>query len=146
MVTGRCVDSAVVLGPLIHEFGWTPEDYDRLSAGSLAGHILECGAQATGGITTDWREVADDWADMGFPFADCRPDGSFEVGKPNSTGGRITPQIIAEQVVYEVGDPAAYLLPDVTCDWSDIPAGERRAGPGPCQRRPRPAADPKLQS
>ena len=120
VVTGRCVDSAVVLGPLIHEFGWTPEDYDRLSAGSLAGHILECGAQATGGIVTDWREVAADWADMGFPVADCRADGSFEIGKPEGTGGRVTPATIAEQVVYEVGDPAAYMLPDVCCNWSQV--------------------------
>lgn len=120
VVTGRCVDSAVVLGPLIHEFGWTPEDYDRLSAGSLAGHILECGAQATGGIVTDWRAVAGDWADMGFPFADCRADGSFEIGKPDGTGGRVSPATIAEQIVYEVGDPAAYMLPDVACDWSQV--------------------------
>ncbi|MCV9939272.1 DUF1446 domain-containing protein [Boseaceae bacterium BT-24-1] len=120
VVTGRCVDSAVVLGPLIHEFGWTAGDYDRLSAGSLAGHILECGAQATGGIVTDWRAVAGDWADMGFPVADCRADGSFEIGKPEGTGGRISPATIAEQVVYEVGDPAAYMLPDVTCDWSQV--------------------------
>lgn len=120
VVTGRCVDSAVVLGPLIHEFGWAPEDYDRLSAGSLAGHILECGAQATGGIVTDWRAVAGDWADMGFPVADCRADGSFEIGKPEGTGGRVSPSTIAEQIVYEVGDPATYMLPDVCCDWSQV--------------------------
>lgn len=120
VVTGRCVDSAVVLGPLIHEFGWGPDDYDRLSAGSLAGHVLECGTQATGGIVTDWRDVAGDWADMGFPIADCRADGSFEIGKPEGTGGRVTPATVAEQIVYEVGDPAAYMLPDVCCDWSRI--------------------------
>lgn len=128
VVTGRCVDSAIVLGPLIHEFGWTAEDYDRLSAGSLAGHILECGAQATGGIVTDWRAVAGDWADMGFPFADCQADGSFEIGKPEGTGGRISPATIAEQIVYEVGDPAAYMLPDVTCDWSQVRL--EASGPG----------------
>jgi hypothetical protein len=120
VVTGRCVDSAIVLGPLIHEFDWTAQDYDRLSAGSLAGHILECGVQATGGITTDWREVAADWADMGFPVADCSADGTFVVGKPDGTGGLVSPATVAEQVVYEVGDPAAYMLPDVCCDWSAV--------------------------
>ncbi len=129
VLTGRCVDSAIALGPLIHEFGWKPTDYDRLSAGSLAGHLIECGAQATGGITTDWREVVADWDRMGFPIAECRADGSFEIVKPDGTGGRITPATIAEQVIYEVGDPAAYILPDVVCDWSDIrleQAGENR--------------------
>lgn len=120
VITGRCVDSALVLGPLIHEFGWARDDYDRLSAGSLAGHILECGAQATGGVFTDWREVAGDWADMGFPFADCHPDGTFEVSKPEGTGGLVSPATIAEQIVYEVGDPAAYMLPDVRCDWTQV--------------------------
>lgn len=120
VLTGRCVDSAIVLGPLIHEFGWGANDFDQLSGGSLAGHVVECGAQATGGITTDWRDVSADWDCMGFPIAICRPDGSFIATKPKGTGGRITPAIIAEQIAYEVGDPSQYLLPDVSCDWSQV--------------------------
>lgn len=120
VITGRVVDSAVVLGPLIHEFGWEPADYDLLSAGSLAGHVIECGTQATGGIFTDWRKVAADWSDMGFPVAECAADGSFVLTKPAGTGGLVSPATIAEQVVYEVGDPRRYILPDVTADWSAI--------------------------
>lgn len=129
VITGRCVDSALALGPLIAHFGWAADDYDRLAAGSLAGHVIECGTQATGGIVTDWKNVVDDWDDMGFPIAECRSDGSFVLTKPAHSGGIITPGTIAEQIVYEVGDPAAYLLPDVTCDFRRVrvvPAGNDR--------------------
>ncbi len=119
VVTGRCVDSAVTLGPLIHAFGWRMDDFDRLAAGSLAGHLIECGAQATGGLFTDWREVPD-WAGIGYPIADCGPDGRFVVTKPPGTGGLVTPATVGEQLLYEIGDPGAYRLPDVTCDFRQV--------------------------
>ena len=119
VITGRCADSALALGILMHEFGWAADDYDRLGAGSLVGHILECGPQATGGIFTDWDKVPD-WHNIGYPIAECRWDGSFVVSKPDGTGGLIIPGVIAEQALYEIGDPAAYLLPDVTADFSEV--------------------------
>jgi hypothetical protein len=119
VITGRCADSALALGILMHEFGWTASDYDRLAAGSLVGHLLECGPQATGGNHTDWASVPA-WDNIGYPIADCAPDGSFILCKPDNTGGLITPGVVAEQTLYEIGDPAAYVLPDVTADFSHV--------------------------
>jgi hypothetical protein len=119
VITGRCADSALALGVLMHEFGWAEDDFDRLAAGSLVGHLLECGAQGVGGLHTDWRKVPD-WETIGYPLAECHADGSFVLTKPASTGGLVTPGTAAEQTLYEIGDPAAYILPDVIADFSNV--------------------------
>ncbi len=128
VVTGRCVDSAVTLGALMHEFGWAEHDFDRLAQGSLAGHIIECGCQATGGLHTDWQDVPD-WPHIGYPVIECEEDGSFTVTKPPGTGGLVNPAVVGEQMLYEIGDPARYELPDVACDFTEVrmaQAGEHR--------------------
>ena len=119
VITGRVVDSALALGPLIHEFNWGPHDFDLLAAGTLAGHLIECGAQATGGTFTDWRNVHG-WANIGSPIAECARDGSLVITKPDGTGGLVSIGTVAEQMLYEVGDPQAYFVPDVTCDFSGV--------------------------
>ena len=119
VVTGRVVDSAVILGPLIHEFGWGEEDYEQLAQGSLCGHVIECGAQCTGGNYTDWHTVPD-YSDISYPVAEVSADGSFVIGIPEGSGGLATVGSVGEQILYEIGDPGNYLLPDVACDFSHV--------------------------
>lgn len=119
VITGRCVDSAVTLGACIHHFGWGAEDWDRLAAGSLAGHLLECGPQSTGGNFTDWRQTGD-IARIGYPVAEIGADGDIVLTKPPGTTGTVTPLSVGEQMLYEIGDPRAYVLPDVVCDFSGV--------------------------
>ena len=120
VVTGRCVDSAVTLGACIHEFGWSAGDLDKLAAGSAVGHLIECGPQATGGNFTDWEQVADSLHEVGYPIAEVWEDGTADIYKPADTGGLVNRGTVAEQLLYEIGDPAAYMLPDVICDFTQI--------------------------
>lgn len=121
VVTGRVADSALALGPLLHAFHWSLDDWDRLAAGTLAGHLLECGAQVTGGYFADpgVKDVPG-LAEVGYPILEIDGDGSFVVTKPAGTGGRIDRLTVTEQTLYEIHDPAAYLAPDVILDISDV--------------------------
>jgi hypothetical protein len=119
VLTGRVVDSALTLGILMHEFAWTTADLDLMAAGTLAGHVIECGAQATGGLFTDWEQVPG-WENIGYPIIECHGDGSFVVTKPEGTGGLVTPATVGEQILYEIADPQAYVVPDAACDFSGV--------------------------
>ena len=139
VVTGRTTDAALTLGPLVHELGWAWDDWNRLAAGTVAGHVLECGAQTTGGNLTDWRKV--NQLDVGYPIAEVAADGTFVVTKHPGTGGRVSRATVTEQLLYEIGDPAAYLTPDVAADFRalDVRAvGDDRVAVGGARGTPPP--------
>jgi hypothetical protein len=118
VITGRVADAALTVGPAAHELGWAWDDWDRLTAGTVAGHLIECGAQATGGLWCNWQET--DLAEVGYPIAEVEADGTFRLTKPPGTGGAVNVETVGEQLLYEVGDPAAYLTPDVTADFTSV--------------------------
>jgi hypothetical protein len=119
VITGRVADASLTVGPAAHEFGWHWEDWDRLCAATVAGHLIECGAQATGGLWCNWRE-APDMANVGYPIAIMDSRGDFDITKPAGTGGAVNIETVSEQLLYEVGDPSAYLTPDVTADFTSV--------------------------
>ena len=120
VVTGRTTDTGLALAPMIYEFGWGEEDWDKLSAGTIAGHILECGAQSSGGnFLADWRSVPD-MAHIGYPIAEAHPDGSFVITKHEGTGGLVSQDTVKEQLMYEIGDPRDYITPDCVADFTSI--------------------------
>jgi hypothetical protein len=119
IITGRVTDTSITMSPMVHEFGWKLNDWDRLASALVAGHIIECGAQTTGGNFTDWKRVSS-WGDFGYPIVEVYPDGSFDITKPAGSGGIISEESIKEQIVYEMGDPAAYISPDVVADFTSL--------------------------
>lgn len=119
VITGRVADASLTLAPAMHEFHWAENDWDRLAAGSIAGHIIECGAQATGGLWCNWQE-APDLGDVGYPIAEIEPNGDFRITKPPGTGGAVNRETVGEQLLYEVGDLSAYLTPDVSADFTRL--------------------------
>jgi hypothetical protein len=142
VVTGRCTDTGITLAPMIHAFGWKPDDWDRLAAGIVAGHIVECGAQSTGGNYTDWRDVPR-FAEIGYPVLEVDADGSFVVTKHEGTGGAVTVRTVKEQLVYEMGDPRGYITPDVVADFASAKleqAGRDRVRVWGVRGRPAPSS------
>ena len=120
VITGRATDTGLTLAPMMHEFGWAVDDWDRLAAGTIAGHIIECGAQCSGGnCQFEWQSIPD-LANVGFPIAEASSDGSFVITKHDGTGGRVNVPSIKEQLVYEMGDPREYITPDCVADFTTI--------------------------
>ena len=120
VIAGRCTDTALTLAPMIYEFGWGEQDWDRLAAGTIAGHIIECGAQCTGGnCQVDWQSIPD-MADIGYPIVEAHPDATFSVTKHPGTGGRVSAAVVKEQLLYELGDPRHYITPDCVADFTSI--------------------------
>jgi hypothetical protein len=119
VITGRTADPSLTVGPCVHHFGWKWKDYDKLAGATVAGHLIECGAQVTGGIYTNWLDVPD-VSNIGFPFVEVSSDGSFIITKPEGTGGMVNENIVKEQLLYEIGDPDRYLSPDVTVSFLSL--------------------------
>jgi hypothetical protein len=117
VITGRVADASLTVGPAVHEFGWSWQDWDRLAGASVAGHLIECGAQATGGLWCNWQQ-AGDLADVGYPIAELESSGDFRLTKPARSGGAVNRETVTEQLLYEVADPARYLTPDVVADFA----------------------------
>jgi hypothetical protein len=120
VISGRCADAALVLAPMIHRFAWGPEDWDKLASGIVAGHIIECGGQCTGGnCQVDWQNIPD-LANIGYPIVEVEPDGSFVVTKHPGTGGRVDTHGVKEQLLYEIGDPRSYMTPDCVAGFTSF--------------------------
>jgi hypothetical protein len=140
VITGRVADPSLVVAPCIHHFGWNEKDLDRLAGATVAGHLIECGTQATGGISTDWLEIPDA-AHIGFPIVEISDDGSCVVTKPSGTGGRVSEMTVKEQLLYEIGDPNNYLSPDVTVSFLKLAVddlGDDRVRVSGATGKPRP--------
>jgi len=142
VITGRSTDSALALAPMIHRFGWKETDYDLLAAGTIAGHAIECGAQCTGGnCQVDWQAIPD-MANIGYPIIEAEPDGTFAITKHPGTGGRISVPVVKEQLLYEIGDPANYMMADCVADFTTVQledCGNDRVRFTGIRGRPRPA-------
>jgi hypothetical protein len=120
VIAGRSTDTALALAPMVHRFGWTADEFDKLAAGTIAGHIVECGAQCTGGnCQVDWQSIPD-MANIGYPIVEAEPDGSFVITKHTAAGGRVTMDSVKEQLLYELGDPSHYITPDCVADFTSI--------------------------